>query len=125
MGWITTLIQLIPTIMAVITQLGPLIQAIINAINHKAASGSFMAASNPDWWIYCPGQALAGTAGAALILCLQPRMNAMARAYREIKEAEDAATEMILANRNQTAKAFRLKASLAALSPEHQQIVTK
>lgn len=123
MGWVTTFLQMLPAIMAAITQLWPLIQGIINALKLKATTGSMMAASSTEWWLYCPGQALAGTAGMALLLCLQPRSNAMARAWRKEKAAEQAALGQVLASREQAAKAFQLRASMMSLAPEHQAIV--
>ena len=125
MGWITTLLQLLPAIMAAFTQLMPLIQAIINAFTHKAATGNWVAATDPNWLLYVPGQTLIGTAIAGVILCLQPRANEMARFWREAKEAERIGLAQLQESRKQAAKAFQLRSELESLSPVHQASVTR
>lgn len=123
MSWITTLLQFLPVLMGAITQLMPLIQAIINAINHKSAALAGRAMAESDWWLYVPGQALAGTAGMAALLCLQPRANAMAKAWHAAEAAKTSAMNQILNSREQAAKAFQLRAELMSLAPEHRKIV--
>lgn len=121
---LTRFIQAIPALVALIPQVLALIEAIQNAFAHKAAVAAGLSmASETQWWLYVPGQAAAGAAvSLALLALLQPRMNAMAAAYRREQAAEAAALQMVLAEREQLHKANILAAQVAALSPACQQV---
>lgn len=124
MAWI---IQFLPTLISLIPQILALIKAIQNALSHQAAVASGLAsASDVQWWLYVPGQALAGTVVTGLlILLLQPKANAMGRAYRSQCSLEAAAVKELVARRNQLGVAYQLRAEVSALSPEHQEIVKR
>lgn len=110
MAWLTTLLQMIPAVMAAISQIAPLIQAIINMLNHRAAvAAGGLGASETEWWLYGPGQIAAGTLAAIIVGSLQPRANAMARAWYSQSARESL-----------RAKLFEINEQIALLPAEHQ-----
>lgn len=93
MGWLTTLLQFLPTLIGLIPQILALWKAIQNAISHQAAAAAnpaFAAANETQWWLYVPGQIAAGAVvSGAIITALQPRANAMARAWHDMAAQAD------------------------------------
>lgn len=134
MGWITTLlpwlIKYLPSIIAMLSALFGTGAALIYQQSwnqHVAASKAGGVAATPDdalWYQYVVGSAAAGVGVAGAFAAAQSRQSKAHAALEREEAAEEVAKMLHVAEREQTAVAYALKAKMAGLSPACQAIVT-